>query len=528
MNQSDALALLARQIRSRQPLLAIVSYEEDRVMRSIASVAASISARGSGTPMTVVTWSFTQGLVGATGVDPKSTKEPGSAFEAVLKYSAQNPRTLFVFRDLHGFLGTSARGFSPILVRYLRDLSAAFETAKCTAILLDPVLDLPDDLKKGLPVLDWPLPTTEDLEAILLSAESSVDPALVPLKLNGDRGLVVDALRGFTEFEARSALAAAMVQCRELSSAVIPILVREKAQAIRRGGLLEYYDRTVTMTDVGGLAGLKAYARNKRAAMSPQARADGLDSPRGVILVGVPGTGKSLAAKAFAGGTLPLIRMDVGALMGGLVGQSEGNTRRALAQVDAVSPCILWLDEIEKALGGMGGGENDGGTRMRVFGTILTWMQERDSEVFVVATANDISSLAPELVRRFNDVIFVDLPGLAERIEIAQVHLLKRKRNPADFDLQAFAAATWSFSGAEIEKVISSALEEAFVSGVKLSTAGLVEAAAGMRPIASIMPDRIAAVRTWALNAQAKRANEGLEPEPGSIAISLQNRTLEF
>ena len=502
MNQSDAQSLFDRYMRSRQPLVAVISHEEARVMRAIRQTAASRSLK-------VVTWSFTAGLEGADGVDSAATKDPGAAFAAILKYSAGHQKTLFVMRDLHGFLGNAMKGFSPILVRYLRDVSALFETVVCSMVLLSPALEIPEDLKKGLSTIDWPLPDAGELGAVLQTAETE---GALPVHLNGDRQLVIDAMRGLTEFEARSALASAMVAVRELSAKVIPLVVKEKAQIIRRGGLLEYYDRTVTMAEVGGLQQLKRYAARKRAAMTAKARSAGVDAPKGCILVGVPGTGKSLAAKAIAGGTMPLIRMDVGALMGSHVGQSEGNTRRALAQVEAVAPCVLWLDEIEKGLG-MGGSENDGGTRMRVFGTILTWMQERQSEVYVVATANDVSSLAPELIRRFDDVLFVDLPSQAERLEILRVHLEKRGVIVAGLELDAVAAACWGFSGAEIERVVSSALEEAFVQDRSVSSELLLQAAQGTRPVSVTMGTKIAAIRAWAQESSALRANEGLEAQ---------------
>lgn len=506
MNQVDAQSLFDRYMRSRQPLVAIVSHEEARVLRAIRATAASRQLK-------VVTWSFTAGLEGADGIEPAATKDPAAAFAAILKYSDGHKKTLFVMRDLHGFLGNSTKGHSPVLVRYLRDVSAAFETAVCSMVLLSPALDIPEDLRKGLSVIDWPLPDAGELGAVLQTAENE---AQLPVHLNGDRQLVVDAMRGLTEFEARSALASAMVACRELSSKVIPLVVREKSQIIKRGGLLEYYDRNVSMAEVGGLGNLKRYAARKRAAMTAKARAAGVDAPKGCILVGVPGTGKSLAAKAIAGGTMPLIRMDVGALMGSHVGQSEGNTRRALAQVEAVSPCVLWLDEIEKALG-MGGGENDGGTRMRVFGTILTWMQERTAEVYVIATANDVSALAPELIRRFDDVLFVDLPSLAERSEILRVHLAKRGVDSSGFDLSGVAQATWGFSGAEIERVVSSALEEAFVLDQPVSVALLLQSARGTRPISVTMAPKIQACRAWAQESSALMANEGLEPQPAAV-----------
>jgi SpoVK/Ycf46/Vps4 family AAA+-type ATPase len=249
---------------------------------------------------------------------------------------------------------------------------------------------------------------------------------------------------------------------------------------------------------------LKAWTKGAMSAFSPEAAEYGIEPPRGFLAVGVPGSGKSLLAKAVAGGKMPLVRLDVGALMGSLVGESEANTRAALKTIEAVAPCVLWIDEIEKALGG-GSGEQDGGTSMRVLGTFLSWMEERAAKqgVFMVATANDIGNLRPELIRRFEEVFFVDLPQLEERADIFDIHLGKRGRDFGDFDLVALAKATEGYTGAEIERIVKTALRAAFADGGReLAQEDLLAAAASTVPLSTTMAGQIAEMREWASRAR--------------------------
>lgn len=523
MNQTQSTELLARYIKARYPIIAIVSHEESRVLSSVHQLANSRKSR-------VAEWSATTGWNNLPHVEPDATRDPASAFEALLAYAAerelddQEP-TIFVMKDLHGMLGSRDRGFHPILVRYLRDVAARLEVTRHSLILLSPSFAVPPDLDKTVAVMDWPLPDVDELAGILALREADL-PAGIPVTLNGNRDAVVQALRGLTQFEAESVLLSAVVATRELGAGVIPFVIKEKAQIIRKAGVLEYYDNTITMQDVGGLGALKLYADKKHAAFSSSARAAGVDAPKGVLLVGVPGTGKSLSAKAIAGAfQMPLLRMDVGALMGGLVGQSEANARNALAVAEAVAPCVLWIDEIEKALGGSGA-ERDGGTSTRVFGTILTWMQEKTAPVYVVATANDITALQPELISRFDDVVFVDLPAAAARAEILRVHLAKRNQDAARFDLPAVASALWGFSGREIEKVVRSALETAYYEQTALTTAHLLAATRELVPVLVTMREKIDAIRAWVKTSQARQADDPLDPQP--VVVSQAVRSIEL
>jgi AAA+ superfamily predicted ATPase len=513
MNQTQALETLDRYIRAKYPVICIISHEEPRVMAGIRAIAAAFKNKKA-----VIEWSLTSGMfTKATEFslpDAQQTRNPVPAFEIMLDPSQAGlddlAPSIFVMKDLHGALGNKDHGFEPLLTRYLRDVANVFSQSNHTLILLSPAFQIPPDLEKTIVMIDWPLPDVEELGAVLNKIELDL-PENYPVTLNGNRERVIQAMRGLTVFEAESVLLSGIVATKGLGDNIIPFIVKEKAQIIKKAGVLEYFDTDVTMSQVGGLAYLKKYAQIKRRAFAKDAAEFGVDAPKGVLLVGIPGTGKSLAAKAIAGGQMPLLRMDVGALMGGLVGQSESNMRAALKVAEAVAPAVLWIDELEKALGS-GGGELDGGTSARVFGTLLTWMQETAAPVYVVATANDIRGLRPELIRRFDDMFWVDLPCLDDRIEILKVHLAKRHQDPFQVDTISVAAATWGFSGGEIEKVVKSALETAFFDGVALSTQHLTDAAAALTPIAVTMEAQIKSLRDQAKN--ARQAGERIEPKP--------------
>jgi len=502
----NAEKTLDQYLRARYPVIAVLSHEERRVLSAISDVAANRK-------MAVAVWSLTSGWKNLPGVDADQTRDPAGALDAILTYCKPDAKpTAFIMLDVHNVLGTGGR-FDPMLTRYIRDVAARFETERHSLILLGPSLEIPGDLEKTVAVIDWPLPGQDSLAAILAKAEADL-PASMPRTLNGNRDTVVQALQGLTEFEATSVLLAGVVASGELGDSIIAHIVGEKAQIIKKSGVLEYYDSQVTMQDVGGLGKLKAYAARKQAAFTSTARAAGVECPKGALLVGVPGTGKSLSAKAIAGQfRMPLLRMDIGALMGGLVGQSEGNMRTALKVAEAVAPCVLWIDEIEKALGGSSG-EHDGGTSQRVFGTLLTWMQETSAPVYVIATANNVASLQPELISRFDDVFFVDLPAQVDRVEIVRVHLRKRKQDPAAFDLPAIATKLYGYSGREIERVIKTAIEAAYCDGQPLTDGYIMAAAGETVPVTVTMREKIDGLRAWVKAHQARYAADPLEPQP--------------
>jgi SpoVK/Ycf46/Vps4 family AAA+-type ATPase len=305
---------------------------------------------------------------------------------------------------------------------------------------------------------------------------------------------------------------------RKLGEEEIPIILSEKEQAIRKSGLLEYYRAQEQFEDIGGLNLLKDWLRKRTSAFGDKAKAFGLPSPKGALLLGVQGCGKSLCAKAVASlWRLPLLRLDVGKVFSDLVGSSERNVREAIKVAESVAPAILWVDEIEKAFAGTQSSSfSDAGTTARVFGTFLTWLQEKEASVFVIATANNIQTLPPELLRkgRLDEIFFVDLPTRAERATVFAIHLRRRDRKPEDFDLDCLAAASEGFSGAEIEEAIISALYDVFDAGGQLTTEALLKSLNETVPLSTTMKEEIDGLRKWAEGRARKASSEAAEEVP--------------
>lgn len=517
--KSKAIEQLDRYIRSRYPLIVVVSHEERQVINTIKTLAGPRTGPNNWRPRKIAEWSITTGLVGLEDfISPDETKNsPIAALGALCEYPTGDDvqPVIVVLKDMHHYMDNA------VVVRSLRDLTERFSQSKHTAILISPSFQVPGDLEKSMAMIDWPLPDQGELSEILSRIERDLAAKGVKVTLNGGRERVIQALQGLTIQEATCVVNGAVVATKELGEGVIPHIVSEKRQIIRKSGVLEFYDTDVTMNQVGGLENLKRYAQIKRATFSSKARSAGVEPARGVLLVGVPGTGKSLSAKAIAGGQMPLLRMDIGALMGSLVGQSEANMRSALRIAEAVSPCVLWCDEIEKALGGASG-EMDGGTSMRVFGTLLTWMQETTAQVYVVATANDVRSLRPELLRRFDDIFWVDLPGKEDRKQVLTVHLEKRSKNPASFDLDTLADVTQGYTGAELEKIVKAGLEAAFFDGSELTTDHLIAEARQIVPISKTMKAKIDELRSWASGRARLASQPYSETHAGGSAAGIE------
>jgi SpoVK/Ycf46/Vps4 family AAA+-type ATPase len=359
-------------------------------------------------------------------------------------------------------------------------------------------------LEKEITVLNFPLPGSEDLAQLLDKIiEDLKEFKQVSITLDEvARERLLQAALGLTLGEAENVFAKIIVKDGRLSGEHINEVFAEKQQIIRKSGLLEYYATSESFAEVGGLAVLKDWLNKRGLAFSPEARAFGLPAPKGVLLLGVQGCGKSLCAKAVSTQwQLPLLRFDMGRMFNSFIGSSEENVRRAISVAESVAPAILWVDEIDKAFAGSAGsGASDGGTTARVFGTFLTWLSEKQAPVFVAATANDISQLPPELLRkgRLDEIFFVDLPALAERTEVFHIHLQKRGRDPAEFDIDALARASHDFSGAEIQEAINSALYDAFYAREQLATEHVRTALEQTVPLAKTMAEQITCLRAWA------------------------------
>lgn len=442
-------------------------------------------------------WTVTKGLTAEPSFVDASLADP----KALLAHIERSPEeALYVLKDFHPFLE------DPKVVRGVRDLVEDLKSSYKTVFFLSPRLTVPIELEKDITVVDYALPSAEDLSKLfdelhLASREGDSFTIEIP---DGDRERLLQAALGMTLNEAETAFARAAVIDARISAEDVNVILEEKKQIIRKSRTLEYFDAEEDLSKVGGLDHLKDWLMKRSLAFTRKAREFGLPEPKGVLLLGVQGCGKSLTCKAIsATWKLPLLRLDLGAVFGSYIGQSEENIRKALKTAEAVAPCVLWLDEIEKGLSGTkggGGGSADAGTTQRVFSTILTWLQEKRHPVFVAATANSVQDLPPELLRkgRLDEIFFIDLPTAAEREAIFSIHVKKKKRDPARFPLRALAERTAGFSGAEIENVVVAALTEAFFQDRELEPGDLEKACAETVPLSRTMKEGIDALRSWA------------------------------
>ncbi|HNR30641.1 MAG TPA: AAA family ATPase [Candidatus Hydrogenedentes bacterium] len=453
-------------IRAGYPILYLVTAEEDRAIKLIAG----ILKEGEAPRRKPYVWSVSRGLC-TVDLRPVAAAAPKNP-ELILPFLLEREDPgIFILEDFHFFLDERAPT-SPLIIRQLRDVIGPFKGSYKTIVILSSVLKIPPELEKDVTVIDLELPDEAELLAILEdNIEQFRDDPKVETNLGeGDRERIVKALNGLTLMEAENALAKVIVTNRRIDARDVDLLLAEKEQIIRKSAMLEFYSTPERFGTVGGLDLLKAWLQQRGKAFSDAARAFGLPSPKGLLLVGVPGCGKSLTAKAVAAEwQMPLLKFDLGKVFAPLVGQAEDNMRRAIKMAEAVAPCVLWIDEIEKGLAGTRGPQGDSGVTARVFGTLLTWMEEKTKAVFTIATANDIEGLPPELLRkgRFDDVFFIDLPTPQERANVLAIHLAKHHRDYNDFALERHVAACDGFSGAEIEQAVISSLYLAFAEGEK-------------------------------------------------------------
>jgi SpoVK/Ycf46/Vps4 family AAA+-type ATPase len=501
-------------IRARYPILYIITSEEMRVQNLVVEIAAKRQKK-------VFEWTYSNGIVPAgSSIQSKSarnasTKDPLAALDQVIE---QVEPAIFLFKDFHPFLTRN----NYAIIRKLKDIALHLKNSYKTIILISPVMEIPAELDKEVTVINFPQPTMEDLGAMLDRIIEEVrNHKQIQIDLDGDgRQRLLQAAMGLTLGEAENVFAKIIVQEQRLSGDNVGEVFAEKQQIIRKSGLLEYYSTEEDFSTVGGLGVLKDWLHKRAVAFTDEAREFGLPAPKGILLLGVQGCGKSLCAKAVSRlWQLPLLRFDMGRMFGSLVGSSEENVRRAIAVAESVAPAVLWVDEIDKAfVGSQSSGVTDGGTTARVFGTFLTWLSEKKAPVFVVTTANDVSQLPPELLRkgRLDEIFYVDLPSDEEREAIFKIHLTKRGRNPEQFDLQAMVEASAEFSGAEIEEAIISALYDAFYDKRDLDTGHILASLAQTVPLAKTMSEKISALRKWAVGRarNASAANITLAEEP--------------
>jgi hypothetical protein len=417
--------------------------------------------------------------------------------DAVLSYADPG---LFVLKDFHAFME------DPVVIRKLRDIVVNLKKSYKTLFIISPVLVLPPGLGKDLTPIDIPLPEPAELKQIFLSLVTPLQKSgKISARINSDLvEKVINASRGLTESEVEHLYARLVVSNKSFDERDLPLVVAEKKKLIRKSGLLDYYDFSENMDTVGGLNNLKTWLQQRGLAFSQKARDFGLPEPKGLLLLGVQGCGKSLAAKATASlWNLPLLKLDVGKIFDSYLGSSEKNIREAIKIAEALSPNVLWLDEIDKAFSGIGGGHNgDSGVSARVFGTFLTWMQEKTAPVFVLATANNIEHLPPELLRkgRFDDIFFIDLPKLEERAQIINIHLQKRNRDPKQFQVADFSKLTKGFAGSEIEQLVISGLYRAFAQDREIGNKDILNEIKETVPLSITYKEHIDELRAWAEN----------------------------
>ena len=476
-------------IQAQYPLIYLVTSEEERAEQAIAEI-----AQASKPQRRVFLWTVTHGIV-EYGQPRNVTQHNTVSPEAAVEWSTrQRDPAIFVFKDLHPFVD------SPAVTRWLRDAIASFRGSQRTILLMSPVQQIPIELEKEVAVLDFAMPDMAELNQVL---SQQLDLTRNRRITTETREKLLKAALGLTRDEAEKVYRKAQVTTGRLTEEEVGIVLSEKKQLIRRNGILEYIEEDETIQSVGGLEELKRWLTQRSNAFTERAREYGLPQPKGMLILGVPGCGKSLIAKTTSRlWGLPLLRLDMGRVYdGSMVGRSEANLRNALKTAESISPAILFIDELDKAFAGTAGSaDSDGGTSSRIFGSFLTWLQEKDSPVFVMATANRVERLPGEFLRkgRFDELFFVDLPNAEERKDIFRIHLSKRKRDISRFDLDQLANVSDGFSGAEIEQALVAAMYDAFAQEREFTQLDIIAAVKATQPLSKTMSEQVTALRDWA------------------------------
>jgi ATP-dependent 26S proteasome regulatory subunit len=483
----DRLRLL---INSRSPIIVVESSEEQRLVEMLACV-----AQDSGVPL--YSWSITEGLARYGGAALYNSDQPEQALANLATIRGEG---IFLLKDFARYCDND------LVSRRLRDLADGFRTARRSIILLAASISLPPELAADAAWFDLGLPSAEELSAGVkcvlneLSREQNVTIALDALAT----GQLVKSLVGLTEDEALRVLRRCLLTHGRADAGLLDEVLEAKRAALRTEGLLETVKRDASFMDVAGLENLREWIAKRKNALTPEGQRFGLVPPKGVLITGVQGCGKSLAARAIAGEWgYELARLDAGALYDKFVGESEKHLRRALGLAQKLCPVVLWIDEIEKAFASTGSsGDVDAGLSQRLLATLLTWMQDRESGVFLAATSNNIKVLPPEMLRkgRFDEIFFVDLPNASARALLFSLHLRKHGRDASAFDLSSLAKVSSGFSGAEIEQVIAAGLYTAFSRKQQLTTEVLLKEVQCTQPLSVTRAEEIQAIRDWAMS----------------------------
>jgi SpoVK/Ycf46/Vps4 family AAA+-type ATPase len=483
-------------IRAGYAGLYIVSHEEARVEAELKAVAGELKHK-------LYAWSITDGMV-----DTESGKvtDCHDAVDTLKAVSELPENSIVLLRDYHLFFEDA----NPVGIRTFKDELLSAKTKGRTLCVLACRLKLPAELEREMTVVEFALPGREQIHHVL---EGIVQSAKLKKLDQNQRSALIDAASGLTTMEAENAFALSVVE----KGALDPVVVsREKAQTIKKNGLLEIINTSESLESIGGLDVLKDWLLQRREAFSERAVKYGLPPAKGLLIIGIPGTGKSLTAKATAKVFgLPLLKLDAGRIFGGLLGQSEGNLRSVIQTAEAIAPCCLWIDELEKSLSGSkSSGMTDGGTSSRVFGSFISWMQEKKKPVFIVATANDVSQLPPEMLRkgRFDEVFYCDMPNQSEREAIWFIQISKYGRKPEEFDVVQLSKVTEGLTGSEIEQVFVDALYRGFAQDQEPTDLTIAEILTGFVPLSKLMAEQIGSLRQWA-KGRAKMATSTSQSE---------------
>ena len=490
MNFQEEFNLL---LRACYPLIYLPTKEEERAEKAIAIATEKLSKRN------VYIWDFVNGYQENPNNAGFGKRNPLQALEFVTRMP-KNAGGVFILRDFQRFLEDVA------VSRELRNLARILKSQPKNIVIIAPQVQIPQELTEVITVVDFALPSPPEIKTeiqrLISATQQNLDAQLLDELVRAAQGLSLERIR--------RVLTKAIASNGKLEPDDVELILEEKRQSIRQTQILDYYPATEQISDIGGLDNLKSWLLRRGGAFSEKARAYGLPNPRGLLLVGIQGTGKSLTAKAIAHHWhLPLLRLDVGRLFAGLVGESESRTRQTIELAEALAPCILWIDEIDKGFAGLDG-KGDSGTTSRVFGTFITWLAEKKTPVFVVATANNIRALPPEMLRkgRFDEIFFVGLPNQNEREAIFKVHLAKlRPHNLGNYDLKRLGYETPDFSGAEIEQIIIEAMHIGFSQQRDFTTDDILEAASQTVPLAKTAQEQIEFLQKWVAAGKARLAS---------------------
>ena len=480
-------------LRACYPLIYIPTAEEERVEKAIDSVVRQLGNRN------VYVWDFVDGYQDNPNNANFARRNPLQALELVEKLP-KKAGGVFILRDFHRFLEDIS------ISRKLRNLARNLKSQPKNIAIIAPEIAIPNELTEVLTVIEFPLPSATEIKTEIQRLIASTGQSLTDKLLDE----LVRSAQGLSLERVRRVLTLCIANHGKIEPEDVELILEEKRQSIRQTQILDYYPATEQISDIGGLDNLKDWLLRRGGAFSDRARSYGLPHPRGLLLVGIQGTGKSLTAKAIAHHWhLPLLRLDVGRLFAGLVGESESRTRQMIGLAEALAPCILWIDEIDKAFAGVDG-RGDSGTTSRVFGTFINWLAEKTTPVFVVATANNIQALPPEMLRkgRFDEIFFVGLPTQEEREAIFTVHLSRlRPHNLRNYDIKRLAYETPDFSGAEIEQTIIEAMHIGFSQNRDFTSEDILEAASQIVPLARTAKEQIEFLQNWAASGKARLAS---------------------